>query len=178
MSVNVQESWFEAGRATDQTNKNTYSHTYPTVGIFSNKSTLAKQVPYGAPRNIRLRFLLRNDTASADGADARVTFWVWDANTGAMDAFVADLVAGEAAVLIHPTNPTDTFTATHFWAWADTITIVSENFDVDTTGTANGIAEAALDLFDGAWILPDFDCDASTAGTKRAADAICIGKYF
>jgi hypothetical protein len=176
--TNLQESWQELGRATDQSSINTYVQTYPTAAVFSNKSSLAKQVPYGAPHNLRLRFLLRNDTTSADGADAKVTFWAWDANSGAMDCFVADLVAGASAVLIHPTEPNETFTATYFWAYADTITVGTDNVDTDVVGTADGIAEIAFDLYDRAWILPDFDCNASTAGTKRAADVICIGKYF
>jgi len=176
-TVNLQESWQELGRATDQTSKDIYVHTYPTVGVFSNKSALAKQAPIGGPPNIRLRFLLRNDTISADGADAKVTFWAWDPNAGAMDCFVADLVAGTAAVLIHPTNG-ETFTATHFWAWADTITVGTNNCGLETRGTADGISELDFDLLDAAWILPDFDCNASTAGDSRAADVICVGKYF
>lgn len=175
---NTQEAWRPLGRATDQTSIDTYSQTYPTAGIFSNKSGLAKEMPLGGPPNLRLRFLLRNDTTSADGADAEVTLWLWDPNTGAMDYFVADLVAGTAAVLIHPTNPGDVFTVTHFWAWADTISVGLDNCNVEVRGTVDGIAEVSFDTWDTAWILPDFDCNASTNGAKRAADVICVGKYF
>ncbi len=168
-------TWVECGTALDQTSVDAYDIAYAaaTTGhqYFGNKTANAIKVPEWAS-NAMFTFLLMDTTTSADGADAALTVWIWHVNGPAWPLFTADLVAGTASMDTNPVSGV-AFTATDFWAYADTITVGSNYWDgVYQAGPANGIARVVGDMRAPTWLLADFDCNASTAGAKRAENAI------
>ncbi len=177
----------------DTVDVNTFAVNYPGAAVNSDKPEVMTQ---GAGQSLgtdayhdlwrqksqiswcglSLIFLLQNVTTSADGADCLCNIWTWKSNGPALLACTLNLVAGTAALTKHPkTNSA----LTDYWAYADTIVVSPDETGITkrTTDGNNKVGEVRFDLRGGTWVFADFKCDGSTAGDKRAADAICLASW-
>ena len=178
----------------DTADVNTYAVNYPGAAAYSDRpsileeghgfsattdpyKTLWRQRTQISWCGLSLVFLLRNATTSADGADAKCKLWMWKSNGHAIPICTLDLVASTAVLTYHPKTNIDALG--DFWAYADTVTVSNDQVGVTKRSTDGDDmpGEIRFDPRGSTWVFADFKCDGSTAGAKRASDAICLASW-
>ncbi len=188
-SLTVLKGAEDANDVTNAPDVNTYAVVYPAAAAFSDKPTVIKEGQnvgsykslYRQPTRVswcalNLAFLLKHDTTSADGADAKCKLWMWQSNGHAMPLGTVDLIASAAAITKHPKTGED---LDDYWAYVDTIAVDSDETGIiqKTADGGNVPSTIRFDLRGGTWLFADFKCDGSTSGSKRSLDAICLASW-